>query len=180
MQRSTAFVHAALLGFLVFAPACNDSAGAGKAPQPPAPVAKPEPTEAAALERSRAYWANAQKGDWIPNYEMLAPELRQRQPIGAWLQGKAHHIYEGMRPVEAITRQGERIFLRVQGRWTPDHPMARQVVLEPGQSLTQEIEIVEVWLWNGAEWQLEMPLGADEFLEKFPDLAKAVQAPASK
>ncbi|MBL8861545.1 MAG: hypothetical protein JNK02_05990 [Planctomycetes bacterium] len=171
MQRTHALLALALLapalGFV--ASACTREAGPGPVKPKPA-VVKAEPTDEAALARSRIYWANAEKKDWIPNYDLLGPELRGQQSPTMFLQGKTNHIYEGMRAQEVVARKDDLIFLRVTGRWTPNLPQIKNVRLEPGQTLTQDIEIIEVWRWMRDAWFLERPLRPDEFLEQFPDL----------
>jgi len=164
--------HAPLL-FALFSLGLSSSCDR-QAPPPPAPVqpvvVNKEPTDAAVLERSRRFWANAEKGDWIANYDMLCAEIQREQAPTLYLQGKSFHIYEKMRVMEVVARKDDLIFVRVGGLWTPNHPRAKEVELEPGQTLTQDVELIEMWRWEGSEWKYVRPLRSEDFLEQFPEL----------
>jgi len=170
MPRTHAPLHLALLalGLSSLGTSCDKSA------PPPAPaqpvVLKKEPTDAAVMERSRRFWANAEKGDWIANYDMLSPEIQREQPPTIYLQGKSHHIYEKMRVIEVIARKDDLVFVRVGGLWTPNHPMTKQVELKPGETLTQDVELIEMWRWEGSEFKYVRPLRSEDFLAEYPDL----------
>src|SRR5262245_6136635 len=155
MKRSHVLVPPAVLALVLaaIAPACDQSA---PAPTTPAakPVAKREPTQAGALERSRAYWSHAMKPDWIAAYDFLAPELQAQQPLAQYLQGKQYHEYKNMRVVEVVAQKDDQVFIRVGGLWTPTHPETKRVKLEPGQTLTQDVELIELWRWIDQEWRL--------------------------
>lgn len=171
MKRSNVLVPPAAFALVLaaIAPACDQAAPTPPAPTASKPVAKREPTQAGALERSRQYWSHASKGDWIAAYDFLAPELQAQQPLAAYLQGKQYHVYEGMRVIEVVAQKDDQVFVRVGGRWTPTHPETKRVKLEPGQTLTQDVELIELWRWMSDEWRLVRPLRPDEFLEEYPD-----------
>ncbi|MBK9129525.1 MAG: hypothetical protein IPM13_17320 [Phycisphaerales bacterium] len=178
MKRTLDTARLALLalGLGILAPACDKDAP--PAQPAPAPAVKREPTQAAALERSRQFWASAEKGDWIATYDLLAPELQREQPAAVYLDRKKNHIYKNMRVLEVVAQKDEQIFLRVAGQWTPNHPKVREVKLEPGQTLTQDIEMIEVWRWVGDQWCLLRPLRPEEFLEQYPDLQSKAPTPS--
>lgn len=173
MKRTLDITRLALLALAlgVVVPSCDEDAPPAKPAAPAQPAAaKREPTAAAALERARQYWANAEKGDWIATYDFLSPELQREQPVASYLQRKANHIYKNMRVIEVVAQKDDQIFLRVGGLWTPNHPEVKKVKLEPGQTLTQDVEMIEIWRWVGDQWCLLRPLRPEEFLEQFPEL----------
>lgn len=184
MKRTLDITRLALLalGLGLVAPSCDEDAPAPKPAQPAAtkPAAvKREPTAAAALERARQYWASAEKGDWIATYDYLAPEIQREQPVAGYLQRKQYHIYKNMKVMEVVAQKDDQIFLRTSGLWTPNHPEVKKVKLEPGQTLTQDIEMIEIWRWVGDQWCLMRPLRPEEFLEQFPDLQPKAPAPTA-
>jgi len=184
MKRTLDLTRLALLALAlgVVVPACDGTAPPAKPQDPaavaPAAVVKREPTGEAALARARAYWASAEKGDWIAAYDYLSPEFQRQQPAALYLQSRANHIYKNMRVLEVIGQKDDLIFLRITGLWTPNHPETKRVKLEPGQTLTQDVEMIEVWKWVGDQWFLQRPLRPEEFLEEYPDLQSASAAPA--
>jgi hypothetical protein len=144
-----------------------------------APVVK-TPTDERALERSRERWSKVMKPDLIATYEYLTPEMKAQQPLNSYLQRMSNSVYEDMRVLEIAGKKDNLIFLRVGGKWTSVHPMAKKVKLEPGQSLTQEVEFVESWQWIGDDWYYARPYRPEEFVEEFPELQPNYQPPAAK
>ncbi len=183
MKRTLDITRLALLALAlgVVLPACDEDAPPA---QPPAAAqtaksaaVKREPTAEAALARARAYWAAAEKADWIATYDFLAPEFQREQPVAVYLQQKVNHIYKNMRVLEVVARKDDQIFLRISGLWTPNNPEVKRVKLEPGQTLTQDVEMIEIWRWVGDQWCRLKPLRPEEFLEQFPDLQPKSDAP---
>lgn len=181
MKRTFDLTRLALLalGLGLVAPSCDSGTQAAApgattsaAVTPPAP-AKRTPTPEDALRRSREYWAAAEKADWVATYDYLSPELQKEQPLANFLERKKQHIYKNMRVHEVVAQKDDQIFLRVGGLWTPNHPEVKKVKLEPGQTLTQDVEMIEIWRWVGEEWRLQRPLRPEEFLELYPDLQAA-------
>jgi hypothetical protein len=169
------------LGVAFVAPSCDEDA-APAAPQqaaPPVQVAAPQPTAESALARSRAYWAAVQKGDWLPTFDMLTPESQAEQPLAAYLQAKNNHKYENVNVEEVVAQTTDRIFVRISGLWTPMHPAAKRVKLEPGQTMTTPFVMIEVWRWERGQWLSERRLRPEEFLEEFPDVNTKAPAPAA-
>jgi len=153
------------------------------APTPPtatATPAKPVATDARALERSRERWAKVEKSDLIASYEFLAPEMKSQQTLQAYIQRMGNSRYENMRVMEVTGKKGDEIFLRIGGLWTSVHPMAKKVKLEPGQSMTQEVEFFEMWRWLGDDWYYARPFRPEEYAEQYPELQPNYQPPAPK
>jgi hypothetical protein len=158
--------------------ACEKDAGT-QAATTAAPVKK-TPTDERALERSRDRWSKVMKPDLIATYEFLTPEMKAQQPLQSYLQRMGNSVYENMRVHEVAGKKGDLIFLRVGGLWTSVHPMAKRVKLEPGQTLTQDVEFIESWEWLGDDWYYARPYRPEEFAEQFPELQPNYQPPAAK
>lgn len=143
----------------------------------PKPVqnAAAQPTEEQLLARARARWAAIDKEDWIDAYNFITPEVRKVNPLARYLQGKENHRYDNP-VVESIVGRDEKqgtVMLRSRVLWTPQHPQVKQVKLEPGQTLTEEVPIVETWKWNQTDWFFVEQEGADKFFEAHPEYLRA-------
>lgn len=181
MNRTHDLMRPALLalGLAFLAPGCEEDASGGTHSTPAPVVAKPQPTAAAALERSRQYWASIDKGDWIATYDMLTPEVQEQMPVAAYLQAKVNFDYDQVRVEEVVAQTEDHIFIRVSGVWTPLHAAAKRVKLEPGQSLTSAFEMIDIWRWCDDRWLAERRLRPEEFLEEFPDLRPKSATPSA-
>jgi len=164
--------------------ACAPSGNESKA-APVAPVAAPKtPTDEGLLARARARWGLIDTEDWIGAYNFITPEVRKANPIGKYLQGKENHRYDNP-VVESILSKDEskgQAYVRSRVVWTPQHPQIKTLKLEPGQSLTEEVPIVETWKWHKDDWYFVEQEGADKFFEEHPQLLRDPKAekPAEK
>ena len=188
MFHTAATRSAMLLAGLVlaFAPGCNPQTAAD-ASQTAQVRAKPEPTEARLIERSTLRWASVSKGDWIAAYDFVTPEQKQQVPLAQFLPGKDLHEYANPQVKKVLRIEGERGYVEASAVWTPHHPQLQQVKLEPGQTLTQELKMIETWVWVDGDWMYFSAEGDTEFLEKHPqflkpptDAAPAANSPAPK
>lgn len=143
----------------------------------PAVPAKPEPTAERALERARARWERGVKADWVAVYDYAAPEAKRERPLNAFLAGMQSHKYENMRATEVVALQGTKAFVRVVGLWTPVDARVKQVKLEPGQSLTQEIEMIEGWQFVDGDWCHVRSQRVEDFYQEHPELLKKSDTP---
>ena len=167
------------LAILVLASACNEMEAANPTGAPGARAAQREPTAERAKERSLARWAAVEKADWVAAFEFMTPDAKRDRPLGSYLQATQHHRYERMRVIEVLGLRGDTAYVRAGGLWTPQHPDMARVKLEPGQTLTQDIELVETWRWIGGDWYYQRPDRPEEFYEKHPDLRAAKTPPAA-
>ena len=171
----------ALLAFPLALSGCDRSAADAVVPTPSvatpptAPVApKAEPTEARLSERVADMWKKKARKEWVETYDFLAPEMRKALPIGMYLQNKESHEYTNP-VVHEVMRIDDKIgYVRLSVTWTPHHPQLSKVKLEPGQTLTQDLEIIETWMWVDGDWyQARVPQSPEEFFEEHPDFLKA-------
>ncbi len=157
-------------------PACDKEAppeSAKPAAAVQAPTApKHEPTEARLLERVRERWARAEAGDWVAAFEYQGAEVRKELGLAQYLAKAQHHTYNNVRVLEVLALQGDVGYVRVGGLWTPTHPQLKRVKLEPGQTLTQDIEIIETWRFADGDWFLMRPDRPEEFFEEHPELLR--------
>jgi hypothetical protein len=171
---------ALILAGLVLAalPAC-DRQPSSEAAKTAEVRAKPQPTKARLIERSKARWASVSKADWIAAYDFVTPEQKQQLPLAQFLPGKDLHEYANPQVHEVLRIEGEKGYVRASAVWTPHHPQLAQVKLEPGQTLTQELKMIETWVWVDGDWMYFSAEGDTEFLEKHPEFLKPPTSPES-
>lgn len=154
---------------------CSDSNAAqpaAGAPQAAAP-AKPAPTEARVRERSLARWDLVSRGQWLDAYELLTPEQRRAVPLGQYLGQTEHHHYANPAIVNVISVGPVDAYLTTRAVWTPSHPELKKAHLEPGQSLTAELTMIESWRWEGDDWYYVRAQREDEFQKEHPEIQLA-------
>lgn len=186
-----AFALALALSATLLTPACDRQTAhaqpiaAATTAAPAAPVV--QPTNERIIERSTERWSKIGKGDWIAAYDYLSPEQKKANAIGTYLQNKAHHKYENAQVLNVLQNDGKTGILRVTCMWTPVHELIKTVKLEPGQSLTQEVEMYETWRWAEGDWTYMRAQRPDDFFQEHPELLKATppktanaEEPASK
>lgn len=137
-------------------------------------VVKREPTQARLLERARARWDAMAKAEWIQVYDFCSPELKKTVALSNFLSGKEKHKYEnpvvdGVLQLDPVKQQA---LVRSHVLWTPMHAELKRVKLDPGQTLTQEVPMVETWRWEKDEWVFVEQEGTDKFFEKHPELLR--------
>ncbi|MBK7876418.1 MAG: hypothetical protein IPJ77_11795 [Planctomycetes bacterium] len=92
-------------------------------------------------------------------------------PLAQFLQGKQHHVYANP-AIEKVLHVGRTDgFLQVRVVWTPTHPDLQRVQLQPGETLTEELRMVESWRFDGEDWCYVRAQRPEEFLEEHPELA---------
>jgi len=159
--------------------ACAPDAGNSHAAQtqPVAPAVAKTPTDEGLLARARTRWAAIDKEDWIEAYNFISPDVRKVNPISKYLQGKENHRYDNP-VVESVFSKDEAkgvAYVRSRVLWTPQHPQLKTLKLDPGQTLTEEVPIVESWKWIQNDWYFVEQEGADKFFEAHPELLRAPQ-----
>lgn len=153
--------------------ACNQGgAEVSTTAQPALEVQKPSPTAERLLERSKSRWDVIVRKDWIAAYDYLSPEQRKDLSLQDFLRDKSNHLYANPRMETVLKLDGENGYLRGSVLWTPQHPQLTKAVVPPGQTLTQELQMVETWRWADGDWQYVSADRDYEFLEKHPDLLK--------
>lgn len=151
----------------------NPALSGTTAPANAAPKPKmPEQNAARVAERSQARWNAGMKGDWIAAYDFLVPEGKRTQPLANFLAGMANHKYENMKVIEVIAVNGDKAYVRSGGLWTPLSPELAKVKREPGQTFTQEIQMIESWRWVDNDWSFVRPQRDTEFFAEHPELLK--------
>ncbi|MBK7876416.1 MAG: hypothetical protein IPJ77_11785 [Planctomycetes bacterium] len=169
---------ALLAGATFFLPGCDvKPTQAAPTPAPVAAVpAKPEATPERLLERANERWQKIVKADWIQAYDYLSPEQKRQMPISQYLQNKQNHRYENPKLGEVLRCDGTDAFLRMTVLWTPQHPKVKEVKLEPGQTLTQDVEMYESWRWAEGDWTYVRAQRPDEFFQDHPEFLRGGEA----
>lgn len=132
-----------------------------------APKAAPRPDADSLRARSLARWESICRKDWIAAYDFQTQE-QKALPLVKYLQGKDHHEYANPAIEDVIAIDGDNGYLWARVVWTPVHPEVKRVKLEPGQTLTEEIRMVESWRWDGTDWGYVRAQRGDEFFKEFP------------
>ncbi|MFO1010161.1 MAG: hypothetical protein U1F29_08880 [Planctomycetota bacterium] len=128
-----------------------------------------EPTREGVEARSRARWEAVCRGDWIAAYDFQTAE-QKHVPLAQFLQGKDHHVYANPAIERVISVGRTDAYLLVRVVWTPTHPELQRVRLQPGETLTEEIRLVETWRWEGSEWGFVRGERVEEFYAAHPEL----------
>lgn len=147
---------------------------------PPAPAtanastSSPTPTNSPTDERLRARAQERMdliaKGDWLAAYEFQSPEGRRILTLQDFLAKKDTHRYEKPHAHDVLRNDGKLAFIRVTALWTPTHQLLKNVKLEPGQSLTQEVELYQTWVWADGDWAYSRGQSPDDFFADHRDL----------
>lgn len=143
----------------------------GSRPEAAVTVKSSRPDAESLRARSLARWEAICRRDWIAAYDFQTQEQKQL-PLAKYLQGKDHHEYANPTVEEVIEVDAGNGYLWVRVLWTPKHPELKRVKLEPGQSLTEEIRMIESWRWEGDEWGYVRAQRDDEFFRDHPHLEK--------
>jgi len=172
--RSAVLPFAALAGVLLLAlPSCDSrSVDAGAKPAAAAAPTTPAPTAARVAARSADRWQHIAKKEWIEAYDFLTPDQKASVSLANYLQGKQYHEYANPRVGEVLKIQKDAAYVRVSALWTPHHPQLAKVKLEPGQSLTEEIDMIETWRFVGGDWYYLRAQNEEEFFQQHADLLK--------
>lgn len=172
LALSLAFVAgAATLGTWAYlaGPEANHAVHAASNTKVELESSKVAPTQARLEERSMARWTAVARGDWISAYDFQTTE-QKLVPLAQYLQGKDHHVYANP-AIERVLQVGRtEAFLLVRVVWTPKHPDLQRVQLQPGESLTEEIRMVESWRWDGEDWCYVRAERTEEFFQEHPGL----------
>jgi hypothetical protein len=141
-------------------------------PPPSSALTKHEPTAERLIERSRARWKLVADKNWIEAYDFNAPEVKKMVALAQYLPGKSSHEYANPKVEEVLRIQNDQGYARVGAAWTPHHPEIAKVKLEPGQSLTQDIEMIETWHFVDGDWWFVRAQDEEEFFHAHADLLK--------
>ena len=143
-----------------------------------APVVAPPvaPTAERVVQRSTERWSKITKDDLIAAYDYYVPEAKREQSVANFLTRMQVHKYEDARVLEVVGLKDDLAYLRVSTLWTPIIDAAKHVKLEPGESLTQRISMIETWRFVGGDWYFLRPEDESDFFQAHPDLLKKKDA----
>lgn len=165
---------AALTAAVLIPIGCSD--GSAHAKDAAAVAQKAEtahPTQERLVARVSARWAHIVKEDWIQAYDFQTPQVKAAAALSQYLMNKSNHKYANPRVSEVLRCADGDAAVKVTALWTPQHPKLKHVELEPGQSLTQEIELIESWRWVEGEWGYVRAQRPEEFFRDHPEYLRA-------
>jgi hypothetical protein len=182
--------HSIALGLLVAVlglatTACSPHSDAADATLQPAVPAAPAiaPTAERAVQRSQERWAKMTSGDvngLIAAYDFNVPERKRDEPLANFLGRMQMHRYEDAKVDEVVALKDDVAYLRVSTLWTPVIERTKNLKLEPGQSLTERISMIETWRFVGGDWCYLRPENEKDFFSAHPDLLKKDDAGTSE
>jgi hypothetical protein len=147
----------------------------------PAVTAQAAPTAERLAERAAERWKRVAKAEWIEAYDFLTPDMKQKQKLSQFIQGKETHEYTNPRVGEVMKIEKDQGFIRTSALWTPHHPALAKVKLEPGQTFTESIDMIETWRFVGGDWYYVTAHNEEVFFEHHPEmLKKDASAPATE
>lgn len=161
---------AAVVGTWAYMSGPVEAKSSSSAPNVSAPAPR-APNAVRLKERSLDRWNAIQRSDWISAYDFLTGEQKRAVTLAQFLVGKQNHTYANSAVEKVIASTAHDGYLVVRTVWTPIHPELKKVKLEPGQSLTEEIHMVEAWRWEVDDWYYVRAEREDEFYQAHPDLA---------
>jgi hypothetical protein len=129
-------------------------------------------TPARLVDRSNDRWKRIAKKEWIEAYDFLTPEQKQGMSVSQYVQGKTNHEYANPRVGEVIKLEKDQGYVRVSALWTPHHPQLAKVKLEPGQTLTEDIDMIETWRFVGGDWYYVRAQNEEDFFQHHANLLK--------
>lgn len=150
----------------------SHSAEAAAPPKPASVLQKHEPTPEHLVERSKARWNLIAQKNWIEAYAFSAPEIQKNVSLAQYLAGKNTHEYTDPKVGEVLRIQKDQGYVRVTVAWTPHHPDLQKVKLEPGQSLTETIDMIETWHFTDGDWSYVKAQNEEDFFHAHADLLK--------
>jgi hypothetical protein len=174
LSRNMKSPNSLLVLALVAAPWLVAGCGQGdvQAGKPAAQAATAEPTRERLEARVGERLKSVEARDLAAVHNYFSPAMKKQRTLGQFAQQMENHKYESCRMVEILATNQDMGYVRTGALWTPTHPQVQRVKLEPGQTLTQDIEIIETWQWVENDWHFVRQESESDFFEANPDLLK--------
>ncbi len=159
---------------------CSDEVGAAANPgtstetpvvETAQPVANLAPDLSLVEARSVERWKLVVGADWIQVYDFLVPAMKAEMSIGTFLSNKEHHEYRNPSEPRLIGSRDNLAFLECSALWTPHHPVLQTAKNAP-DDMTDELHMVETWVWQGGTWYFAKNERVRDFFDANPDIAK--------
>src|SRR4029079_19656855 len=94
------------------------------------------------------------------------------QTLGMFMDRMREHLYENPRVEDVVGMKDDFAYVRTNIEWTSLNPVAKKVKLEPGQTLKQEVAMIETWRFVDGDWMYVKPQNDREFFEAHPELLR--------
>ena len=158
--------------------ACSAGSGegevqAGSSSTSAAPVeeASSSPVLDTLVPRASARWDAIVSQEWIQAYDYLPSSLQSQLSLSEFLSGKENHEYRNPTKPYLLGTDGKEAYLEVSVLWEPHHPEILVAANNPGD-LTQEMHVIETWVWEEGEWSWIATERQREFLAAHPKLVE--------
>ncbi|MCB9915909.1 MAG: hypothetical protein H6828_12330 [Planctomycetes bacterium] len=131
-----------------------------------------DPDYATVATRAQRRWDEVTAGEWMQAYDYVPPSVRKYMSLDSFLSGKTYHEYKNPTKPVLIAQDGDEAYIELTVVWEPHHPQIQTANNLDGQSLEQEVHMVETWMWEENEWYLKSVERHNEFLTAHPKIAK--------
>jgi len=150
-------------------PAVTSAAGVAKSTSAPAAEGV-HPLLASLNQRADDRWNLIENEDWIQSYSYLSREIRAIQDLGTYLKGSSDHNYVVKSDPVLVGQDGLYAYVQVLVEWTPTHAELRNAANADEGGFTQDIDMIESWVWEDGEWFFVKGERARDFIHEHPSL----------
>jgi hypothetical protein len=172
-RRPSLLLSGVLVAAAALAGACEPrDSQAAPSPKAGSVLKKHEATPERLVERSKARWKLVADKNWIEAYDFSAPEVKKMVSLAQYLPGKSNHEYANPVVGEVVKIEKDQGYVRASSMWTPHHPDLARVKLEPGQSLTEQVDVIESWHFVDGDWWYVRAQNEEEFFHAHPELLR--------
>jgi len=176
MKHTVQLLSLVTLGAIAWLSSCStDVDAAGPTEPAAAEVAAEEdqlnePTLDTLTARALARWQLIENEDWIQAYSFLGDISRRHQDLGQYLSGSSDHHYLIKSSPQFVAADEKFAYVQVLVEWTPTHPALLQANNVDQGTLTQDIDMIETWTWQGDDWYFLTGVRESEFRAAHPSL----------
>lgn len=174
MNRTPSFISFFIAGLVLIAVAITSCSDGIATVDAAASTSKAEKTAERLVDRSTSRWklvVAAQEDDskWIDAYEYEMPEVRKRETLAVFLDGKEKFHYDSPTQPRVLLIDGDDAYVQVDCTWLAFmHP----VIAKNNPGHQELMEMLEVWHWSEGDWYMEgPPRERHKFFVDHPELA---------
>lgn len=175
MKHTAKYLSLFSVGALLLLSACSQESEAaapktsdqGSAASSSAAV---EPVLSTLEKRATDRWQLIENEDWIQSYSFNSKIAKKARDLGSYLNGSSDNHYVVLSAPKLIGSDGTKGFVQVMVEWTPTHAELKNAANAGDGQYTDELDMVETWVWEGGEWFWENTSRTYEFVAAHPSL----------